>query len=70
MSEFKAGLTVVTVMIVIPLSCFALVGYISTQQRYSAFLESQRAVLECRVNVESSRDVEGICGPIPTLEQF
>lgn len=70
MTELKAGLTVVTVMLVIPLSCFALVGYISTQQRYATFLKSQRTVLECRASVASGRDVEDICGAIPTLEDF
>lgn len=70
MSELKAGLTVVTCMIVIPFLCFALAGYISTRQRYATFLESQRTVLECRASVASGRDVEDICGAIPILKDF
>lgn len=41
--------------------------FISDHQRYAAFLESQRTVLECR-NAQTNPD--RICGPIPTLEQF
>lgn len=67
MTELKLGLTIVTCMVVIPFLCFVLVGYVSNQQRYSTFLESQRTVLECRA---AQTNPDRICGPIPTFEQF
>lgn len=44
--------------------------FISDHQRYTTYLEAQRTVLECRANVASGRDVEDICGPIPTLRDL
>ena len=41
---------------------------IADHQRYSAYLEAQRTVLQCRADHITAPD--RICGPIPTLESI
>jgi len=43
-------------------------GLIADHQRYSAYLEAQRTVLQCRADHITAPD--RICGPIPTLESI